>query len=114
MSSTTCIRIDGEKLKKLLDEKKLSRAEVSRRVGYSNSYITCAINRNIIRRYVTDMLDTLYGIKLSDYEFVVRNVDEAPAQDEQMPDEIWKKLHDCVYSAVYDAVKKALSEIKED
>lgn len=116
-SNNTYVKIDGEKLRKILDEKELVRAEASRRVGYNDSYLTCAIKRNVIRKNVTEMLDILYGIKLSDYEWTVRTVDQVPPkkvdepkEEDSISEEIWKKLHDCVYSAVYEAVKKAWAE----
>lgn len=113
MCSNAFVEIDGKKLKALLRDQNVALTAASRELGYSDSYLNSAVSRCLIRRSVTDLLDSYYGIKLDSYirkEPVAEEANSEKQQSVEIPEEFWTQLHHCIYSAVYEAVKKAWSE----
>lgn len=58
--------IDGTKLKKELTNRNLSYIEVSKRIGYSDAFISNSIKRKTMNKPGLNMLETLYNIKYDD------------------------------------------------
>ena len=63
------LKIDGLKLKKALKTKKLTMKDVSNELGYESSYVSICCKTDKISRSAAKLLEVLYDIKLSDYEY---------------------------------------------
>ena len=57
-------------------------------------------------------MDKIYNIKFDDYKVPeeVTEVEEVKTTELTITEEVSKALYDIIYSAVYEAVKRALSE----
>ena len=114
MRKLSMITIDGDALKRALEQRDLTGTRVSRDMGYNDGYIANAINRNSITPSGAKMLDVMYGIPLSEYEKKEQAVETVEQIEETAKEEInvidYDKLYQIIYVAVYDAVKRAWSE----
>lgn len=111
MINKNMIVIDGEKLRNVLKNREIAQNEVSRALGYSSNYLSMCLRANKVRKNVIEYLWREHGIK--PILFVptkepekndIQTISEMPS------DEFFKELHKVIYSAVYEAVKKAWSE----
>lgn len=68
------LQIDGEKLRKVLAERKLSAQKVSVEIGYNDGYMSKCINNNCISKSVQQLLELKYDIKLEDIKFEKKKV----------------------------------------
>lgn len=117
MCSTRTVAINGEALRLELRKKGLLGVTVSKAIGYDQTYISHAIRDNRIARSAVLLLQTMYNINLDSYvvkeepklEEVKAEVTEV-VQHVGLTDDDFKKLYNVVYSAVYEATKRALSE----
>lgn len=104
-------KIDGQKLKAEIKRRGLTEKEISLELGWSQSYITDAIQRGMLRDSAILMLDKLYNIKIDDFvaEIEPEGVTEVsePDVDSRSPQIDADKLYDVIYRAVYSAVKNA-------
>lgn len=114
----TSVGIDGDSLKILFQKRGLNMNEVSSNIGYDACYISRATRTNKMSKPAINLLDSMYNIKFSDYE--KREEEESPVeivpiQDQEkeetrINEEMANQLYQIIYSAVYQAVKKAWAE----
>lgn len=69
MSRTSLLQINGEKLKKELDDRNLSAPKVSIEIGYNDGYMAKCIRDNCIPKSVQQLLELKYDIKSEDIKF---------------------------------------------
>ena len=91
-----------EKLSQILTEKGISMIEASKRIGYSQNYISNAINGNRkISKAASIALEHFFGIKPEDY------AQEEP-QEEPQTDDDDQRYFDRMALIIYASVKKAV------
>lgn len=114
MSRCVPIVINGEKLKKEFDARKLVLSEISEECGYEKSYFSKCTRENRIGKPAILFLARMYNIKFEDYAMDTAKEESktGPVNDVNFTftEEVSKALHDIIYSAVYEAVRRALSE----
>lgn len=72
------IEIDGEALRRLIGEKGLTLADVSRVIGFSDSYVKQSCQKNIIRVAAAELIAAKMGIPLDAFEKKAEPAPEAP------------------------------------
>ena len=108
------ITIKGDALKRELVKRSLDATEVSEHLGYNKYFISACANRGRMTPRVLKALKQEYNINPD--SIVMK--DETPEEEKAVPQvqddvfdkhklELWKMM----YSAVYEAVKKAWSEL---
>lgn len=111
------VTINGEALRLGLKKRGLLGVTVSKAIGYDQTYISHAIRGNRIAKSAVLLLQTMYNINPDIY--VVKEEpkpEEAKAevvevvQHSGFTDDDFQKLYKVIYSAVYEATKRALSE----
>ena len=100
------VNIDGNKLLAAIKATGMTPGQVSRGIGASDSYITTAARyRRMGGAYIV-ALEEKYGVKR---ELFIEEKDNQ--REETTAGAVdWDKLYQCIYAAVYEAVKKAWSE----
>ena len=95
-----------EKLSQILTEKGISMIEASKRIGYSQNYISNAINGNRkISKAASIALEHFFGIKPEDY--APEETQEEP-QEEPQTDDDDQRYFDRMALIIYASVKKAV------
>lgn len=104
------VKIDKTKLENELRKRGLTYANVSRELGFHQGYIADAMHRERIGIVVLRMLEVLYNISPDSY--VIEDKKEKIETVDREPKETinYEKLYNLVYTAVYEAVKKAWAE----
>ena len=114
MSKAVSIVINGAKLRNEFAVRKLFMSEVSEKCGFEKSYFSKCIREGKIGKPAVTLLDRMYNIKFEDYRIDdVREMQKTESSDSEslaITEEVSKVLYDIIYSAVYEAMKKALSE----
>lgn len=116
MARNNGIEIDGQKLKKIFDKRGLKMQDVSIDCGYEGSYFSKATRENRMSKTASILLQDRYKIYPEGYEpdkeIVTAEVVtvETPKTEMVISEETAKLLHKIIYSAVYEAVKKAWTE----
>lgn len=64
--STKQIEVDGQKLLQIIREKNISAHEISRNMGYSQSYISMCASTGQISQTALKLLELMYDIKIDD------------------------------------------------
>lgn len=100
------IKIDGSKLRKLLEQRNIDFATASVKLGCSKTYISDCVRRNKISDQSVKMLSMLYGIGLED----IKKDDPVKPEEEKLDlfenDEMYKTIYTAVYNAIKDAIKE--------
>ena len=117
MGSTRTVAINGEALRLELKKRGILGVTVSKAIGYDQTYISHAIRDNKIAKSATLLLQTMYNINPDIYvvkeepkpEKVKAEVVEV-VQHSGLTADDFQKLYNVIYSAVYEATKRALSE----
>lgn len=117
MGSTRTVTINGEALRAELKKRGVTGVTVSSAMGYDITYISHAIRHNTIAKTAIKLLQTMYNINPDIYvvkekpktEEVKAEVVEV-VQHSGLTDDDFQKLYKVIYSAVYEATKRALSE----
>lgn len=116
MGKSGSIEIDGQKLRDIFKKRGLYMKDVSRNCGYEDCYFSKASNKNKMSKTASIVLQDRYKIYPEDYEpdkevvtVEVATV-ETPKTEMVISEETEKLLHKIIYSAVYEAVKKAWAE----
>lgn len=106
------IKINSEKLRKILIERGLNARDVSYEMGHGRNYFSDSFRRGNLSRHAVVYLENKYNIKLEDYEAVQEEKREERHKREEraLKDMTDKQMYQLIYSAVYHAVKKAWSE----
>lgn len=113
---TNCVDIDGRKLKEIFDKRGLKMQDVSIDCGYEGSYFSKATRENRMSKTASILLQDRYKIYPEEYEqdkeVVTAEVVTVETSKTEMviSEETAKLLHKIIYSAVYEAVKKAWTE----
>lgn len=111
-TNQTMIEIDGEKLRAEIFKRGLTFANASKELGHANTYIGNVIARGLIPSHAAILLKSLYNIDLDSYKkpeiyhqesFIEKLQQQEPILDY---DRLWK----VIYTAVYEAIKKARTE----
>lgn len=111
------VKIDGEKLYKEIKERGLTTARICRDLGVNSGYFSNAKYRGSIANLAVVVLESRYGIPRETY--IIKEEQENPVQVVEVvkekdtdffSDENMHKFYQVIYSAVYEAVKKAWSE----
>lgn len=113
---TNIAEINGEILGKELKKRKIPFSVASINIGFDESYISKAIRSNRISKSAVKLIQMIYGIDADIY--IVK--EELAVKDEQqvveivqsvgMTDEVKKDLYKIIYSATYEAMKRALND----
>lgn len=119
MKKITSVEIDGEKLRKEFIIRNLLFSDVASSCGFEKSYFSKACRFNRISKPAINLIDRIYNIKYEDYK-IDDPIDEVVADEVKTVDNSFtiteitegasKALYDIIYSAVYEAVKKAWAE----
>lgn len=104
--------INGEKLRKEFAVRKLKMCHVSKECGFAKSYFSQCTRLGKIGKPAIALLDRMYNIRLDDYDVNVEDGTRTESINTEpvLTEEVSKALYDIIYSSVYEAVKKALSE----
>ena len=110
----TTVYIDGERLRAELEKRQLKQTIVSCQIGYEASYLNKCITFNKIARPAINLLQINYGISFDDYKRIEEETKEPQmvevVQQIGFSEEEQRILYKIIYSAVYEAMKRALSE----
>lgn len=113
------VEIDGAKLLDIFKKRGLKMRDVSKDCGFEDSYFSHKVRENKISKSAMILLQDRYKIYPSEYELdkpepEIVHADLLPVEVTQsmefvISDEAAKKLHQIIYSAVYEAMKMALN-----
>ncbi len=102
------IKIDGEKLRKEIQLRGLTITGCAQRIYRAYSTLNNAIVRNAINKDIADALEDLCNVPLSMYK--IPDAEEETSNEEKTSGLDYDAMYKMIYSAVYEAVKKAWSE----
>ena len=116
--------VDPARMNDALAARKLTAAEASKRLGYSQIYLSQTMNRRKISEAGITALDAVYGIKYADYKVLpppepvkAEKAEPQPIEQQTLiikPEIDYEELFKCVYLAAYKAFQKALKEDSGD
>lgn len=119
MARCLTVEIDGTKLSEIFKKRGLKLQDVSKDCGFEGSYFSHKIRENKISKSAMILLQDRYKIYPTEYEIdkpepEIVHADLLPVEVTQsmefvISDEAAKKLHQIIYSAVYEAMKMALN-----
>lgn len=113
MAHPVTTKINGEKLKREFGKRNISLLEASQTCGFEASYFSKVCRANKITKYAAHLLDHTYNIKYDAYKedgVKKEEVINKSADEFTITEEVSNALYKIIYSAVYEAVKKAWSE----
>lgn len=123
MARVVNIEIDGTKLAEIFKKRGLKMQDVSRDCGFDGSYFSHKIRENRMTKSAMILLQDRYKIYPNEYELdkpepEIVSAELLPVEFTRQYTEVEftvsedtaKKLHQIIYSAVYEAVKLALNE----
>lgn len=106
------IQIDGEALRREFRVRNVWLKDASIKLGYDPSYLSKASKVGRISKSTTLLIQAMYNINPDIY--VVKEEPKAEVvevvQHAGLTDDDFQKLYKVIYSAVYEATKRALSE----
>lgn len=106
------MEIDGVKLRHEFEVRNISLKDASNKCGFEDSYFSNVCSAGKITKPASNLLHMMFNIRYEEY--ALNEVTEEPRAEElstlTITEETSKVLYDIIYSAVYDAVKKAWSE----
>jgi len=103
--------IDGQKLREEFKKRNLSLTQVEKECGFGQSTMSHCCSKNYITKMIREMLALRYNIQFDTY----KKVEEVPQIESQsiekpiLTEEDWEHLYKVIYSATYEAMKRALS-----
>lgn len=110
-------KADTVKLASLLKRTGKSTAACSREMGFSDGAVNTALRSGNMSYGMADRLAKFYRIYKEDYEYVEEVKEETVPEEPKtskiefvIAEETEQKLKEIIYSAIYEAMKKALSE----
>lgn len=117
MSKNRVIRepINGEALRAEFKTRGVKLMDASVKIGYEESYLSKAIRQGLMPKSTMLLIQAMYNIDPEIYlikeepEKVETSVVEV-VQHSGLTDDDFQKLYKVIYSAVYEATKRALSE----
>ena len=113
MATRRMYEIDGVKLREELKKRNLTGKQVETECGFGISVINHYIRDNRISKMAVEILRMKYNILFDDYK-IDEVKPESPVtevvQVSSINEDDWKQLYKVIYSATYEAMKRALSE----
>ena len=110
MVGNKSFKIDGEKLRNEFKVRNVTLSEAATKCGFNVGYFSYACKHGRLTKPAINLLHANYNIKYDDYKLE----DEIPVKREFVTaiitDENSNKLYQIIYSAMYHAMKQALSE----
>lgn len=113
MARVVSIEIDGEKLRKEFEVRNLKLMDASSKCGFEQSYFSKACRTNKITKPAMNLLQQMFNIRYDDYKIdEPEQIEESEVKENPITitEDVSNALYDIIYSAVYEAVKKAWSE----
>lgn len=111
---TTGIEIDGNKLKKELLRRGLTMSEVSKEMGFNESYLSNHVTSGFTSLETVKMLESLYHIKYESYQpdrFEPEQYELIQPVQESKVDIDYGELEKIIYRAFYKALRDAWDEV---
>lgn len=99
------VMIDGKKLQAELKKRGVSFASASKELGFGVTYLTNSASRGYMRTAAIKALFAEYNINPDAYV-----LKESEPAEEKVAAVDYNELYKVIYTAVYEAVKKAWSE----
>lgn len=113
-SPVNMIKIDGDKLYEQFKERGITPAKICKDIGVNGGYFSNAKHRGSLANMMIVLLESRYGIPRECYvikeEVEPTVVEVVTANNDFFSEENQQKLYKLVYSAMYSAMKRALSE----
>lgn len=121
MARSLTVEIDGTKLAEIFKKRGIKLQDVSRDCGFDGSYFSHKIRENRMTKSAMILLQDRYKIYPSEYEIVKPEPETVMAEllpvefarstevEFTISEDTAKKLHQIIYSAVYEAMKLALN-----
>ena len=106
---SNCVKIDGKRLKDFLHKKNISLREASISCGFEDSYFSMYTRNNKLPAYAIKLLESVYDIDLSDFIMPIETVNSQTIVDDRKITLSENTLTQ-IYLAVYEAMKRALTE----
>lgn len=122
----TSVKIDGAKLRKMFKERNLTTAEVSRELGFNESWLSRCLNHDYMTKIAVRGIELRYGIRGDDYiipepkpeperednqiEMVLeQDVKAEPIDYDKLANALRDKVIDYqkLFATIYEAVRKA-------
>ena len=113
MGRVVSIEIDGEKLRKEFEVRNLKLMDASNKCGFEQTYFSKSCRMNRITKPAMNLLQQMFNIRYEDYKIdEPEQIEETEVKENPITitEDVSKALYDIIYSAVYEAVKKAWSE----
>ena len=112
-SPVNMTKIDGEKLYEQFKERGITPTKICKDIGVNSGYFANAKHRGSIANMMIVLLESRYGIPRERY--VLKSepetaVVEVVTDKDFFAEENQRKLYKIVYSAVYNAMRRALNE----
>ena len=106
------IKINSEKLRKILIQRGLKAGDVSYEMGHGRNYFSDSFRRGNLSRHAVVYLENKYNIKLEDYkaEPQKENIEKKQTKEILFSEMSNKQVYQLMYSAYYHACKKAWTE----
>ena len=104
------VEIDSEKLYQIFNERELKVTSIAKEIGVNNGYFSNAKTRGTMSELVVTALEVHYNIPRSKYVIVHKKEKPEVEQDRLFTEKDKVALYECIYSAVYNAMKKVLNE----
>jgi len=101
--------IDGQKLREEFKKRNLSYAQAERECGFGQSVLSHYCTKNYITKMAREMLALRYNIPFDAYKKVDEQNEPIVVQHTSFTDDDWKRLYEVIYSATYEAMRRALS-----
>ena len=112
--SSNVVKIDGEKLYTQIRERGITPTKICTDIGVNSGYLSNAKHRGVLSNVMVVLLESRYGIPRDSYvikdEVESSVVEVVTADNDFFSEENQQKLYKLVYSAVYSAMSRALSE----
>lgn len=81
------VRIDKEKLNRLIEQRGLTKSDVSREIGYHSNFISDCGGRGKMNMPAVKMLERVFNIKLEEYQLAEQT---AEPQKKKRKKKSWK------------------------
>lgn len=101
------IEISGERLKTEIYKKNLTLAEAGKQIGVSHGFFNSCIERGTMRQTYALLVENVIGIPVERFQRVEPELPKVKSEPATLD---YERLYKVIYSATYEAMKKALEE----
>lgn len=120
MKTNSMVAINGNKLQNAIESRGMTMSYASEQLGYNRMFFTNCKCRGAMNRSAIISLQNRFGIPLDDYKIeekpeIIKAIEE-PVKEvvEQKVEQIdYERLWKVIYTASFEAFKKALEEGRE-